>query len=972
MEGLLKEIDVVSAEDVFGRVEGSTGTATIETAVGVVLDRARSLSLLPRPWSLTELGPTDYDYTWLRVWVQELDESTFSYSLCPLRRFGWDEHQYPLRAALGLLLMFWFSESARREAVEGEGWQWVPQEAIQPQVRSRLFVREQPSSALKDLLEVAARRFNLRHVFGRAGAQQWVETVFLQSGFTRRGFERRLPEWLAGRTSTPAIRQLLEEETGAPGFKQLWQVLLDYRQRKIEREGAGAMLSGSPWLLPEWRERILTLATVEVAEIATGLRLSASETAPEANDSFLSEPLFSWDPPSAPYFRCRLAYLDALGLNRELYHVVVDGRYVMRVSRREDGGYEAEADLYLPFEAARVTVQLVESTGAVAAAEEIELWPESEDVVVFQLSTGRRLADSSRQRLETREAYAVLTAPDLWMEPGPSCDCSIGGGRLFRLDADWSAETHVCFEDEILWEPCLPQLPAAEPPAWVASVYLSVDPSSLVHRALRWGDRIHLKISHPAEVTVSFVRYRGGPMEFETQSEYCTWVGPISLTPEAGSADLRLQLGLKHQNESYRVFLGTDANLVGVAKQKNSDWKTLTEQFVLRSETARQFRFRIAPPRSWDYRERSAGEWALMEGGLWLKNLSVDPEPIGEVAGLGAPLTLRLGPHHSDGEAMTVAQAVIDRGVVDQPRLSDGALQLRLSRPIAPGDRHYVVYWDVDGQLHYLPLRPQDETPHDLWQCELPAGTPDYVAVAPVFEGRRMGVWWRDDWYLRLGRLSESDPHFTALLVRWFGLPLLAERPQARVREIAHRHAPEFLTAWLQEETAAPPPFNLTALTEGWLAAVRAIFLDWMPDPDAATRLLTTLCEQDDAMDCFQRWVWRLLAIDPRLFHRVLTAWLSVQPWRQSAGEMLDRLRWQIAEAGDETEYSVQRGRLLAESAREWRVPPDFIERELLERAVSSARGEALSEREEVNLTLAVGSESLRRLLAVTLVKSMT
>src|SRR5262249_9195766 len=151
-------------------------------------------------------------------------ENTANYCSSPFRRFKWAGGEYPLQSAFGLLLMLWIAESARREAEEGWLWRWIPQEAINDKAARRLlFTQDQPSPFLKELLEVSARRFNLRHVFGRVGAQQWIDTIFLQFGFTRRGFERRLPEWLARQSPVRAVRSLLDPETGSASFQELWE-----------------------------------------------------------------------------------------------------------------------------------------------------------------------------------------------------------------------------------------------------------------------------------------------------------------------------------------------------------------------------------------------------------------------------------------------------------------------------------------------------------------------------------------------------------------------------------------------------------------------------------------------------------------------------------------------------------------------------------------------------------------------------
>lgn len=962
--------DQVSTNDIFGQIEDRAGVATIEEAARAMLDRAREKGLLSGPWSLTELAPTDYDYIWLRVWIKRLDKNTVDYCSSLFRRFEWSGNEYPLQAAFGLLLMMWISESARRNAEEGTLWPWVPKDAIQPAARRLLFAQEQPSSSLKELLELAARRFNLRHVFGRAGAQQWIDTIFLQFGFTRRGFERRLPGWLSGQTATVAVQHLLDLKTGSASFQTLWEALRNYRQSNVTREHALKKVRKSAWILPEWRDRVFALATAQAAGSDAAVN-AAHPPEPEACDSFLTEPLLRWDPPAAPYFVCRLVYLDSLGLTEDVYDVTVGGRVQTQLLRRADGSYSPAGgdEIRLPFDVAHAAVKVVGSEEQVMAAEDVELWPASEDVVIFQLSTGRRLADAYKDTMRTQAQYAALTAPDLRLEPPTAHYCVGAAARLFYLPGGWNADTRVLLDDSVLWEPLLQQRQEPATPAWAGLVSLLVDSPFDSHRLLRWGDKIHLKVRHSADVTVSFVRYSGRPLDFQPLNERCARVGPLTLSPEIGAGNVRLQLGFKHQNKTHRVALEINDNVVGVAKLKNGVWKPLSERLVLKSETARNAQFKIAPPRRWDGEERTVGDWALMEGDLWLKNLSRNHTPIGEVAGLGAPLTLRLGPYNADRDAAPVAQMVIDRGVVDELQKVEGELRLRLLRPIEPSDQHRIVYWDVNGRIHDLQPRAQEEAPHDIWRCSLPADAHDYVAVALMFEGWRLGAWWANDWHTRIEAMAETDPRATATMLRWFRLPLLAERSLDTVRGIAQKHPMDFLTAWLREGDCSR--FNQPALTEGWLAAVRAIFLDWEPDAESSLQLIAELGGEQESGDAFQRGAWRLLEVDPRLLYKILSAWLAKELDQQFAKEKIKLLRLRIAEARNETDYAHQRQQLLEEGANEWNVNTAFIDIGVIQRAINSARGERLSRRDEMNIALAISSGSLRRLLAVSLLKTI-
>jgi hypothetical protein len=309
--------------------------------------------------------------------------------------------------------------------------------------------------------------------------------------------------------------------------------------------------------------------------------------------------------------------------------------------------------------------------------------------------------------------------------------------------------------------------------------------------------------------------------------------------------------------------------------------------------------------------------------------------------------------------------------VIEQVWKTEGQLYLRLLRPVEASERHFVIYWSEDGQLHQLLPTPSETGSNPIWHCALPGGTPEFVAVALMYEGWRLGAWWQKDWHCHLELLAKASPRDTATLLRWFRLPLLSEKALASVREVAHLHPVDFLPIWLQQ--GADSSFNLPAVTEGWLAAVRTIFSDWTPDAPTAEALLNALSESAETEEAFHRAASQLLEADPRLLYNVLTAWLSDQPDRQTSLDKIRSLRLNIAEANDEKDYDRKRRKLLAECASEWNVDSYFIDnghdKGIVNHAIASVRGEKLLLRDEMNIALAISSESLRRLLAMSLLK---
>ena len=183
---------------------------------------------------MAELRPTtEYDYRWLRVWVKQLGVATVSAGCESLEKFNTNAGPVTYQAALGLLLLLWLAETARRKAIEGELWPHVANDCFRPEVQRLLFTQGQPARPLREMLKAAAERFQLRHVLHEAGVQRWLDTVFLQFGFTRRGSQQHLQEWLGKQATTRAITTLLAESAT---FRTSWEALYAYRRAQITAE----------------------------------------------------------------------------------------------------------------------------------------------------------------------------------------------------------------------------------------------------------------------------------------------------------------------------------------------------------------------------------------------------------------------------------------------------------------------------------------------------------------------------------------------------------------------------------------------------------------------------------------------------------------------------------------------------------------------------------------------------------------
>src|SRR5262245_26005862 len=632
----------IPTDDIFHELEPAPGTTTVENAAQVILARAKEKGFLRCPWSLTELCPTDYDYIWLRVWVKLLDENTINIYLNSNRRFTWSGSEYPFQAALGLVVLLWISENARRNAIKGGLWEGVPQDALAHEASRMLFTQGNPSPALKEALEITARRFKLRHVFGLEGTQQWIDTIFLQFGFTRRDMDSRLLLWLEGQTPTYAVRQLLDEQTGSELFRELWETLTHYRRGDVTKEYALIRLGGNPWIFPDWLEDILQIATTPVER----RKEATSDPGAEIPFSCLTEPILHWEPPKAPYFACRLIGLNSLGLSEDTYDIEVDGRIRAQIHKQPSGDYKISGggEIRFPLGASRGVVRMVSHDGGeLALTEEIELWRSSEEVTVFQLNNGRSLGDSDNQPMNPKSGYALLIAPDLRLDPKPNIWKKFPRAKVFYLAPGWDSGICALLGEYVIWQPRLTRRETNTQPAWVNQISLRIETQHGLHELYRWGHQIFLKVRHPADMEINFARHRRASLNFQQMSKESVRIGPLLIGPDINDDRLQITLGVKWQNFFQTIKKEIVVDIIGAAKLNVDGWDPIQEKSELEAETARTAQIKIKPPCRWDGGEKNVSNWAVMEGDQWIKMLSPDQTNIGELAGVGAPFTMRSG-----------------------------------------------------------------------------------------------------------------------------------------------------------------------------------------------------------------------------------------------------------------------------------------------------------------------------------------
>jgi hypothetical protein len=954
--------DPPGSQDIFISFSPYGGIKTLIKAARALMKRVEELQLRSEPWSLVELRATDYDYSWLRVWIKQLEPFTVWYCEETRRHFKAGEGLLTFQAGLGCVLLLWLAETARRKAVEGELWPHVAADYFAPNVQGLLFTQGQPTRLLREMLQAAATGFNLRHVLNVPGVQRWLDTIFLQFGFTQQGFKQRLPEWLAGQATTRAVSTLLDEQTGSGSFRQMWEGLRAYRRNQITQARLRETLADCPWVLPEWVDELITLAQ---APLAAATDDTVAQPPP---DSFLTQPALHWPIGGEPHFVCQIATdLLHLNLTEACYDLHLDGRTEAQLLRQANGSYlpVPSRAIAIAFNQPLVTASLTNQQGETVASCDLELWPQDEDVVIYRLPAGVRFPDAFTATLNRNVSYALLTAPDLTVEPEPQqwriADSQ--RAKLYRLHPSWPAQMRVLLDGELLWEPHIQQHAAAPPWANQVGIFTADN------RAIKWGKEFRVKIIHPPDVTVRYVRCQGRAIDFSSHNRCITFTTPPVIKPDPDSERLNFRLGLQKDGQRCTVRRQLELSVIGAAHLAAEGWRALNKHSVLTVEQAKRDLFKIALPTTWDGQPVSASDLVLLEGDSLSHKLPRRAASLGELHGWGAPLKARRL-FNAATPSLSLAGSVVNHGVLDEaicealPDTTARLLRLRFRQQIEPSEQHAVVWWDASGQLLRLTLKSCDEAEGAWWWvCELSESCATPLAVAVAYEGRRLGARWEErEWLKAVPGLASQDAKRAAALLRWFHLPLLSSQAIALLRPLAEKHAVDFLRAWLLDE-GLPDEMKLPPKDEAWLAVVRALFHEWRPDAETARRALMVLAEvetETDLREYLPDAARHLCAVDPLLLAKVLKAWQGPQ-----RNLLIDMLRLYLAECDTPGCLNQRKQQLLNAVVNNLDLASPFVTNGVINRAAQSLNGARITQIDENNLAVAARYMDFRLLLAL-------
>lgn len=952
----------------------------LTAAAGVVAERVVSV---PGPRSLCEIQADEEDYQWLCNWASQLSPHQ-------LRRWleGINSRRIALQSgrlnlsyteAAGCLLLLLASESARRMASEGQVWPAV-RGRLAEQSSSVLFVQGQPRGMFKDAIEAAARKLDLRHVFGIEGTQNYYLSVYLQFGFTQKGMER-LAHWLAGQPSTQAIMYLLGdqgERMASQSFARLWDALRNYRRNNITEAQARRALADNPWALPDWTDELLNQARRH-QELGTADQGQAGR-GEQAPPKFLENPRLRWSWPTAPVFSSAVVNLADFDLTADRYQVKVGAKMLATLVAGDNGIYSSHPEeiVLVPATPAFVA-SMVDGNGDTKASQLLELWNQNEDIELFDMQTGSRLDGYNTQRTPSKE-YGLLASTDLAVEPsslpfhelGPSSNAK----RLYLLSSKNEHPVRVTLSGEEIWNSSIdggapPKLPE---PDWSKAVTTEILPTGRIRLDRYEGSRVRVS-GLESDAELLYARFGGRPLDFNLGKDGYYLTQEFDITREVAAwnslalPEIKIKLGLRRGSEQAAVERTNVLNVSGILRVSDDGWQVVNREDKLTVNDAKQVPYKVLLPGA----GQDADRLALLEGPIFLKRLWQHSKPFGQLGGYGAPLELR-PPYNFTDFKMVVSAEVRDPGILEGVLAGNNTkIRLSLRHPLEPGSEHKIVLWNAGKPPDLLDVIGNVEYRGSEWDVSLPGASFGDGFIALAYGGARIGSWWpvSPDW----SGISGDDATETAALLKWMHAPIVSPDWLDGIRSFAHQYPAQALTSWLLDE-GLPGTLSHMATEEQWRAAVREVFAGWNPDSESAWEVISAL-GQTSADDPTSEALQVLLYEDPLLMGRVAKVWIRSPNLPFPGGardkrDLINRMRFLVAGLPADSDSLQQREKeMLNQVSTLMNVHENFVTQGIVQRVLASLDYNALETRDSYNAETALSTAPFREYLGLQVLTSL-
>lgn len=680
------------------------------------------------------------------------------------------------------------------------------------------------------LLQEAAETFNLRHLFGQEGVHSWIDSIFLQFGFTQRGALKRLGTWLHSPQIPVAVSQLLRSSSSSREFKELWTCLRNISRQKAHSEAQRRFLQNSPWILPEWTADILVAAKKAHAPADGWLEESGEGRFVEGVRLIQTRQ----GEAVAYAFEVDLFNLNALDLTESAYRIFWNNE-VVGFLQLEQGAYHLSGGrLVLP--ATRANGELVlqaPNAAEPALRQRLELWDLNDIVTVFSTSGGR-MEDSCGGGL--RNGFHLIYHSCLQLR-----------GRVqsrVQLSELWWCATVIppaldlqlgTEEGELLWDASWVSAPSSTS----ACAGLRAEWKSVDGKTFEEGNPAGIRVLLPDGASLISAHFNGRRLAVRQTPDSSSLLEVV-----LESADFvhcpRLRVGIQFDANRYTVVLAMEDLWAKAVFMEDSGGRVFRYpvEVPLRSGEAKTNRFKF--PKLWE----SSMKPVLMEGHRIVAEVDFTrPQRLPGLSGYGAPLSLvrdRFYAHTAQSRFAVADKVRNTDGILRSVKDTGVEISLWLYQDRQPCAEDSVLLLDSAGVWHTVSSA-EIVVDSELRQWTIPLeqrGRPPVVCVAVLYKETALGAWQHPTEFRRLleAQVEPEQVRAFAGCIRAFKLPFLETCSQRVYRAWIYRNLPAVLAVWLC-------PFNLelgaSRLREGypedhWLEAVQEFFSTFIVPLSAA------------------------------------------------------------------------------------------------------------------------------------------
>jgi hypothetical protein len=808
-----------------------------------------------RRWSLAQLRVTDGELALVRQWYASLDEAKLdriagSKRMSKLRSYKAEEN---LHFQCGLLLGILFCETARREATEGRVWGVLSRLPCPVVYRHFFMSNGQPTVFTKKLLEESFREWGLRNIFSEIDRHEWKGSLFLQFGFTRKGAEKNLPQWLAGQR-TSAIEDLLgDSSNNCPEFVTLWRELLRYRRGGGDQMNLRRSMARTSWLLPEWSDRIVILARE---------KLHLDDYSPSSNESsepheprLVDLPELTWEPGREPSFRCAIVVEEEIELERISYELRVklnEQEHLRKIiSLQEDGSHHVFGDhfLELPLTHPELSVMLItldpDRGERIVQTQRLELWDKTQPMNFYpKHGRIRRLWTDGEcpTWLAQRGAYAIHPQALELSDQTAMTTFDNGRWRISELAPGDPGEILLRLEGEDYW--------------WISDT--QGNPAAAERKRLKdkWGSRISarivdlenghpqdkrkpsasLRLKFPEELSLRKVQAGRDSLSEKTVRPGQITTEPFPLKAEYVKKMLKVTANFDTPDGRYTHHCSIETGVKRIIFEDGAQHRYFKGTKGLSASLCERSTFFYPPElidESKDWEAQQAMNISVMEGMRCIATFRKRPIRLRGLAGYGGRLWLKYGTFNQPEEICEMASHTQDLGLIRSVWFDNDGLVIKIVSPVTPTAKHRLIIWcnrrdfiTIQGDLLEAILEEDEESPsRKTWRARLDLSSGDYQikGVAILYDECLLGSYFEENLSFLGAVNSENEAKRAAEALRYFRAPIVKNTFYQPIQELLKKYFKEVLSIWLPNNALSPqlgiaPQENRSE----WLVAISA------------------------------------------------------------------------------------------------------------------------------------------------------